>query len=220
MLPERPGGGGAEAVHAKAAQPMSLGMPRSESDGLAPTASFEAALGQASTLGRIWMEHWRSLAPAGTLPRRDQLDPTGIPRLLGDMSIMERERPDLIHLRLVGTGIVDRIGFDPTGKNIFDVHNYRKHEDVSAHLNFVLDRPCGQIVTLTDTYSSGRKLTVDICRLPMADRDGVPRYIVAVARSRFFSALEFIHSEPQIMAEVMDTTFFSLPGGGPAGLDG
>ncbi|MCB9959621.1 MAG: PAS domain-containing protein [Rhodospirillaceae bacterium] len=191
-------------------------MARSGSTELATTATFEAALDRASTLGRIWMEHWRSLAPTGALPRRDQLDPTGIPQLLGDMSIMERESPDMIHLRLVGTGIVDRIGFDPTGKNIFDVHNYKKGEEVSAHLNFVLDEPCGQIVTLTDTYSSGRKFTVDICRLPMADRAGVPRYIVAVARSRFFSALEFVQSEPQILAEVMDTTFFTLPSAEPA----
>ena len=83
-------------------------MPQASGTDLRVTATFEEALARASEGARIWMEHWRSLASAGTLPRRSHLDPSAVVRILKNMSITEREDPDTLWLRLVGSGIVER----------------------------------------------------------------------------------------------------------------
>ena len=76
-------------------------MPQASGTDLRVTATFEEALARASEGARIWMEHWRSLASAGTLPRRSHLDPSAVVRILKNMSITEREDPDTLWLRLV-----------------------------------------------------------------------------------------------------------------------
>lgn len=60
--------------------------------------------------------YWRSLAPAGELPHRNQFDPRSIPRLLPHIMMAEFEKaPFRVRYRLVGTALVEVHGFDFTG---------------------------------------------------------------------------------------------------------
>ena len=184
-------------------------MPQASGTDLKVTATFEDALARASEGARIWMQHWRSLAPPGTLPRRSHLDPSAVVRILKNMSITEREDPDTLWLRLVGSGIVERIGADTTGKNILDVHIQTQRQVLRDHLNFLLDRPCGQLLLLVDTYTSGHRLAVNLCRMPMADATGAARYIVGAADSPFLWSLR---PEHPVETVVQGSMFFALPG--------
>lgn len=195
-------------------------MPQANAPDFKLTATFEEVLARLSDVAQSWMCYWRSLAlpggspggPSSGLPRRDQLDPSALLRILPHMSITERETPDTLWLRLVGSGIVARMGTDTTGKNILDVHIQTERQVLRAHLNYVLDRPCGQIVRLVDTHTSGQRLAVDVCRLPMADATGAPRYIVATADSPF---LWSVRPQSPVETDVQETVFFALPGEDP-----
>ncbi|MCB9959620.1 MAG: PAS domain-containing protein [Rhodospirillaceae bacterium] len=191
--------------------PLAAGriMPQASGADFKLTATFDEALAGVSDTARAWMSYWRSLAPPGVLPRRDQLDPSALLRILPSMSITERENSDTLWLRLVGSGIVARMGTDTTGKNILEVHIQTQRQVLRAHLNFVLDRPCGQIVRLVDTDTSGQRLAIDLCRLPMADRDGAPRFIVGTADSPF---LWSVRPQSPVETDVQETVFFALPG--------
>jgi len=67
--------------------------------------------------------HWRDLTGERTLPLRSQFDPVAVPKLLPYIVIAEVERgPDRRRYRnrLVGTRIVEMVGFDPTGLTMED----------------------------------------------------------------------------------------------------
>ena len=180
--------------------------------GLVIRQSFSEALAVAPPHGVRLMAYWQSLIPdGGGLPRRDALDPAKIVDILPNFALMERTDPATILVRLIGTASVNRIGFDPTGRNILDIHVYSNRERLRRQLSLLLDRPCGQIIAVRQTYTSGRDLDLDICRLPLADRSGEPRFIALVACMRDYHRLEFQRARPEIRSDMLESTFFDLP---------
>lgn len=78
---------------------------------------------------RAMFDLWSSKRQNGRLPRRCDFDPCEIPHLLPHITIFDVVRnPMRFRIRLVGTAIVDAMGFDTTGQwldeldNIRDVH--------------------------------------------------------------------------------------------------
>ena len=68
------------------------------------------------------VQYWLSIAPADSLPGRQHLDPADIPRLLRYVWLIDVHREPLRFVfRLVGTGVVDYFGRDPTGRDLTDV---------------------------------------------------------------------------------------------------
>ena len=177
----------------------------------ATLSGFDVVFDTVSETSRGLMGYWRSLAGPGRLPRKSDLDPAAIVPLLPHVTLLEHLGPDHFGIRLIGTAIVDRIGFDPTGRNIADFVIYDHPHRIVDQLNRIVDLPCGHSLLAHDAYPSGRRMTVDVCRLPMVDATGAPRFIVAVARNRPANDLRFVSSEPQVRAEIERSVFFHLP---------
>src|SRR3546814_6848475 len=72
---------------------------------------------------RSLYEYWLGLPkPRGSLlPLKSALDPTAIPRLLSRVVLHDLRHPGRSILRLVGTGMAEQYGFDPTGRDYLDL---------------------------------------------------------------------------------------------------
>jgi len=65
-----------------------------------------------------FLAYWRSLLPNAAWPRRADLDPIEMPRLLPFVMITKTTPEGGEQIRLAGTHIVDHLGFDPTGGDL------------------------------------------------------------------------------------------------------
>lgn len=68
-----------------------------------------------------FLTYWRSLVPDTAWPRRNDLDPVQMPRLLPYVMITKTTPDGGERIRLAGTHIVDHLGFDPTGGDLTEV---------------------------------------------------------------------------------------------------
>ncbi|WP_430435732.1 PAS domain-containing protein [Oceanibaculum nanhaiense] len=84
------------------------------------------------------LAYWKSRCDAERLPARADIDPLDIPRLLPFLYLVDVEHqtggtmPYRFRYRLVGTGIVERNGGDPTGHYLDDFENRPFHETIVA----------------------------------------------------------------------------------------
>jgi DNA-binding response OmpR family regulator len=79
------------------------------------------AVEQNDTLCRAY-DYWLEKAAKETLPNRKDLDPAEITDLLPDLSILEAVGPGRRHrYRLVGTRVVEAMGFDPVNRFVDDI---------------------------------------------------------------------------------------------------
>jgi len=72
---------------------------------------------------RTFFDYWRSKAPPGRLPGRQHIDPLEIPKLLARIAMFDVVRTGAqlrFRFRLMGTGVVDMMGADYTGRWIDD----------------------------------------------------------------------------------------------------
>jgi len=80
----------------------------------APRFSSGRSLAEESPI-RAFHAYWRERAGARAWPRRDEIDPLDIPRLLPHLMILEPTTADGLRVRLAGTHLVNHLGADPTG---------------------------------------------------------------------------------------------------------
>jgi hypothetical protein len=68
------------------------------------------------------VEYWLSIKPERGLPGRQHLDPVDIPHILSNVWLIDvRRNPARFTFRLVGTGVVEYFGSDPTGRPLDEV---------------------------------------------------------------------------------------------------
>jgi hypothetical protein len=100
---------------------------RCDSKGLLTNLQMSTQFGAPTTALRAHEElfaYWASLRRRGALPRRRDLDPAQIKRLLPTVSLTQVVRDPLDYrLRLAGTGLYGVYGGEITGKRLADVYN-------------------------------------------------------------------------------------------------
>ena len=82
----------------------------------------------ADRLVRRFVEYWRSKRGGGLYPSREAIDPLDFRYVLGDVVLIEAQRaptgslhPWTFRYRLMGANIVERDGYDLTGKTLDDL---------------------------------------------------------------------------------------------------
>jgi len=75
------------------------------------------------------LDYWREKAGDRAMPSRVDLDPViDLPRLTLHMFLVDVERGDTrFRFRLVGTGVVDHVGRDMTGKYLDELFDHENH---------------------------------------------------------------------------------------------
>jgi len=149
--------------------------------------------------------YWRGKCQDGRLPRRRDIDPTEIPRLLPYLLITELvEDGRRLRYRLAGTAVVAAYGGELTGKYCDEVCLPERRASIVANYRLVCEHR--QPLLLRHHYLSSRKVPLVCHRLvmPLAE-DGV-------AVSHFVAALRFdyqgqAHEWSGKWAETSDFTF-------------
>lgn len=125
-----------------------------------------------------YAEYWLSLPRNGLVPSRVAFEPSDIPSLLPGISIHEILSPEMIRVRLAGTGVVKRFGYEVTGSNHLDhIHPSRRARASLALRNIAL-QPCGMLVLVRAVRRSGLIYEYEGLGLPFLDAVGRPSQII------------------------------------------
>ncbi len=119
---------------------------------------------------RALFNYWRSKCPEGGIPRRADIDPVEIPRLMPNLLIVNIEyEPFRVKYRLVGTRIVEMTGFEFTGKYLDEI----ALEDFEGPFQECYQTACetkSPIITrIKWRLSPDIVAEYDVCFLPLSD---------------------------------------------------
>jgi hypothetical protein len=118
-------------------------------------------------------DYWQAKCGARAMPRRRDIDPVDIPRLLPNVQITELiDGGARIRYRLVGTAIVNAYGAELTGKHFDQVFSGSRLEHVQA--NYRTIRIEKRPLLVCSRYVSARNADLFCARLVMPlSEDGV-----------------------------------------------
>jgi hypothetical protein len=120
---------------------------------------------------REFFRYWQSKAPAGQLPGRAHIDPLEIPRLLPHIALYDvvRSGEDLrFRFRLAGTGVVETLGADNTGKFIDEIMNAEAYKPLREHYGILVRDGTPQYWKRNLPYANRDFLAVQRLALPLA----------------------------------------------------
>ncbi|WP_419903105.1 PAS domain-containing protein [Kiloniella sp.] len=113
-----------------------------------------------------------------TVPKRSDFDPAAVKDILPHILMHDLGTPGRSILRLVGTGVVDRLGFDPTGRDYVEFVSEDRKEEAYNELFKTASFPCGMRVVVEGRYQSGQTHISEALGYPLsANRDGHPLII-------------------------------------------
>jgi len=129
-------------------------------------------------------DYWRSKCRNGTLPRRRDIDPTEIPRLLPHLLISELvDGGTRLRYRLVGTAVVAAYGGELTGKHCDEVCLQERRASAVAQYRLICERK--QPLLLRHRYLSSHQVPLICHRLVMPLSDDARTVNQFVAALRF-----------------------------------
>lgn len=124
--------------------------------------------------------YWRQIRNGDLAPNRNSLRPGEIPRLLPGLMLLEYRAPDTLICRLTGTGIVERMGRDFTGVNLFDIARPAQLAATRRRFDHLRTHPCGLVSRMQLTSKYNTPLAAEQIYLPLRDRGGEITQLVSV----------------------------------------
>jgi hypothetical protein len=145
---------------------------RRDSNGLLTNPKMSTQLGAPNTALRAHEElfaYWAQLRSAGGLPRRCDLDPARIKRLLPTVSLTQVVgEPREYRLRLAGTGLYGVYGGEITGKRLTDVYSSAAAEYWRTELDRVVEERRPRAGHHSMAWRGAAHMTLLWLRLPLA----------------------------------------------------
>jgi hypothetical protein len=126
-------------------------------------------------------EHWLEISGSNVLPRKRDLRPEGLGRMLANILIYEFVDRDLIRFRLAGSSFRVVHGRELTGTNFLDMMRTGNREAASRRMFGMLNHPCAILTVSTVQFVTGRTGEFLSFGLPLTDDTGTPRYSVHVS---------------------------------------
>lgn len=162
--------------------------------------------------------YWRGLQAraGGAMPTRVQFNPADVTRLLPFIFILERKGPGVINVRLCGTALDDLSGVAITGRNYLDVcpDEHRQIYETLTHL--ILAVPCGMKFDREVTYENSRILSLTSLVLPLADSNGLARYVIGMMKPARVLKITDLYNGKALKAELRNVTYIDIGFGLPA----
>lgn len=119
-----------------------------------------------------FFDAWKKAKGSKRLPSPKDLPPEKLIFCMPDITVTERLGPEHIRYRLVGTGVISRLGFNPTDKNMYDLTPAQHHPMIKEVYSAVLATPAALVSLTSNTLSSGIIRQVSSLHLPMINHDG------------------------------------------------
>lgn len=130
--------------------------------------SIEFATSQA----RCYADYWESLPKIDLIPMRSSFDPVDVVPILPGFSVHEFQSSDMILVRLAGTAVVERFGYEPTGGNHLDSINPKRRQSAYHALSNIIRQPCGMVVHVRMFRKSGVWIDCEVLGLPFRSENG------------------------------------------------
>lgn len=122
--------------------------------------------------------YWSQLPSVEGLPRKRDVDPLAIPKLLPYLLLAERLASGSFHLRVCGSHIVQRYGMECTGKSLEELELGDSLADFSAIFGHVL-RSRAPLFFSGSLFWHGREHAVfREVLMPLADETGTPSFLL------------------------------------------
>lgn len=160
-------------------------------------------------------DYWQSVRRNGAIPRAADFDLLALTNWLPEMSLLDIYDMDNVVCRFAGTAIVERMGMDISGQNIFNSQAEAMRDRASRAYLTATQTPCGAISHYTNHYSSGREGSVRTLYLPLETPAGGCKRLVSLTvqeeNSTFAEPIERTITATQILSLEWIDLGFGLP---------
>ena len=163
---------------------------------------------------RDFLSYWQSLRQDGEIPQARLVNPGKIKELLPDLIIFEVLEDGTIRYRLTGTHVMERTGFEPTGKSLQELAKPEFGEVLAFAFQGVVGFRIGIVAHFTNYYRGGIPGRMEVVMLPLAAPDGDPPRVIC-HWSRDPSVPEHVVGVERPTERVEDATIFDLGFGLP-----
>ncbi len=118
------------------------------------------------------LNYWNLLRGERTVPRRDEIEPRNIKRLLPDIFLLGFEGPQQYRFRLAGTHLCEVFGIELRNFNLLDLWDEDCRKTMSSTLARVTGEALPMLVDFTAETPSQRSCSFELLLLPLATDDG------------------------------------------------
>ena len=87
--------------------------------------------------------------------------------LMANITLMERENEDQVTYRIAGENIKNRLGFNPVGKNFFNLLSSEIRANARVTNEKIITHPCGHYLVYENEYETGQRMISESLMLPM-----------------------------------------------------
>jgi len=129
---------------------------------------------------RALLDYWLKIRGSKPAPFRADLRPGDIVSLLPNLMILEYRDPGQLIYRLTGTEIVNRMGHDFTGRNLYEISLPEEADSARYQFDALRAQPCGLILNLLLRSHRDVAFVAELIFLPLSDRDGTINQLVTV----------------------------------------
>jgi len=126
-----------------------------------------------------FFQYWNSLPKSGFVPDRADFDPLAIHKIMPRILMVEYFSPEDVVFRMVGTGITEDIGFDPTKRSYLSLLEDSAFGAFRSASDAIFSTPCGGHFLVTAQSAKGYLVDFDVLDLPMTNRAANSNIIVA-----------------------------------------
>lgn len=133
--------------------------------------------------------YWSAKRAGLALPTRDDIDPSEIRRLLSHLAMVDvLDGGERFRFRLVGTGVVRHLKFDPTGRDLGTLPSTGPGSAFWSFLQSVVGRREPVVDELAYFGASHVFGSIRLVGLPLAGRDG--NVAIVLLACRFIASMD------------------------------
>jgi len=130
----------------------------------------------AAELG-AFIAHWKGLRDGAFTPASEAFLDHPAPQFAANTYIVEMTTAGAM-VRYQGADLVERWMRDFTGHELHEGRLPEFKKRSLSNMSYVVDQPCGYLLRLSFSTSTGRKMSSDLVQLPLAVSPGKPRRVV------------------------------------------
>ena len=126
-------------------------------------------------------DYWNAIRAGRPAPRRAEIEPGDIRRILPYVFILERKDRDTCRFRLAGTGLCRTYGMEFRGHNLLSMWSDDCAENLKQALDDVSTNATVSVVEYTAATNDGHEATFEMILLPLAHEDGTITRVLGAA---------------------------------------
>ena len=118
------------------------------------------------------LAHWDALRGDAVAPQRSSFHPMDVPRHLPRLIMLEPDLPAKADIRIFGTELAHRLGYDLTGQDMFDLYDSERVHVVRELVTLVAEQHLVAVGYTDWTTPAGHVFTTENVWFPLICEDG------------------------------------------------